>query len=77
MPVCQKMWQTLPFLMLFLNDVDKYVLEESYKKNPVIREASGEKCRKIEKMVCYVNNFLNFAVIPGLNMFQACYMKEG
>ena len=24
------MWQTLPFLMLFLNDVDKYVLEESY-----------------------------------------------
>lgn len=31
MPVCQKMWQTLPFLMLFLNDVDKYVLEECYK----------------------------------------------
>ena len=30
MPVCQKMWQTLPFLMLFLYDVDKYVLEESY-----------------------------------------------
>ena len=28
MPVCQKMWQTLPFLMLFLNDVNKYVLEE-------------------------------------------------